>query len=323
MESLNVYPEFNIKEYELMRKKTVSEITRRDFIKAGLLTGAALTLAPSVLFAEEATPKTDVWVIHGTDKKKMIDKCMEIIQANGSFGKNVKTLALKVNSGWARTPEEGANTHPELVDAFLKACKNSGVQKIVMPENPCDAAKDSFVRSGIFDVAQKNGVDMIDLGTNRKFYRKVTIPKGISLKNAEVAEQFLDSDVVVNMPVAKHHGAATLTIAMKNWMGAVRDRRSWHGQNMHQCIADFCTFMKPSWTIIDATRTMMNSGPKGPGRLQYPDLLIVSKDQVAADAFASTLFHDSPYKVKYLQIAEEMGIGTVDLKKMNIHRLEV
>ncbi|OGV52098.1 MAG: hypothetical protein A2017_10690 [Lentisphaerae bacterium GWF2_44_16] len=307
-----------------MRKKAVSEMTRRDFIKVGFLTGAALSMtSSSALLAQDAMSKTDVWVIHGKDKKKMMEKCMEIIQANGSFGKNVKTLALKVNSAWARTPEEGANTHPELVDAFLKACKNSGIQKVVIPENPCDAPKDSFTRSGIYDVAQKNGVDMIDLRKNTQFYRKVTIPKGVSLKNAEVAGQFLDSDAVVNMPVAKHHGAATLSIAMKNWMGAVRDRRYWHGNNMHQCIADFCTFMKPAWTIIDATRTMMSSGPKGPGRLQYPDLLIVSKDQVAADAFAATLFHDSPEKVGYLRIAGEMGIGNVDLKKMNIHRIEV
>ena len=115
-----------------------------------------------------------------------------------------------------------------------------------------------------------------------------------------------------------------ITMAMKNWMGAIKDRRYWHRTDLHQCIADFSTFMKPAWTIIDATRCIMDSGPQGPAKvLKVPNLLILSKDQVAADAYASSIFHDSPYAVKYLKLAEEMGIGVVDQARMNIHKIEV
>ncbi|HEY5653878.1 MAG TPA: DUF362 domain-containing protein [Pontiella sp.] len=306
-----------------MSRHTVkSKSSRRGFVKIGMA-GTATVLASSEIIADN-DPKVDVWVLHGTDKQRLMQKALELIQENGWFGSNVKTLALKVNAAWSRTPEEGANTHPDLVDAFIKGVKKGGVKEVILPEHPCNNAKIAFERSGIKSVADENKCKMIDLKTRQKSFREVQIPLGKKLKTAEVAAEFIDVDAVVNMPVAKHHEGATLSIAMKNWMGIIKDRRHWHRTDLHQCIADFSTFMKPSWTIIDATRCMLDSGPQGPANeLKIPDLLILSKDQVAADAYASSIFHETPYAVKYLKYAEEMGIGVVDSSQMNIHKIEV
>ena len=307
-------------------KPNLSSISsRRAFMKAGAAgTAVAVTVGASRGETAAEIPKTDVWVLHGTDNRKLMTKALEIIKQNGGFGKDVKTMALKVNAAWARTPEQGANTHPELVDVFLETVRKSGIKKIHIPEHPCNNAKVSFDRSGLEKAAKSNRCKMIDLKSEGKSFRTVEIPNGKKLKSAEVAGEFLDADAVVNMPVAKHHGGATLSIAMKNWMGAVKDRGYWHRTDLHQCIADFATFMKPVWTIVDATRCIMDHGPQGPAEvLKTPNLLIVSKDQVAADAYASSLFHDSPHAVKYLTYAEQMGIGVVDRNKMNIHTIEV
>ncbi len=298
--------------------------SRRGFVKMGVAGTTAAIVVPSSTKAAAADDKVDVWVLHGTDNRKLMQKAMDIIQKNGWFGKDAKTLALKVNAAWSRTPEEGANTHPDLVDVFIEGAKKGGVEEILIPEHPCNSAKIAFKRSGIGPVAKAHKCKMIDLKKKQKSFRKVAIPQGKKLKSAEVAGEFLDADAVVNMPVAKHHSGATLTMAMKNWMGAIKDRGYWHRTDLHQCIADFSTFMKPTWTIIDATRCIMDSGPQGPAKeLKVPNLLIVSKDQVAADAYASSIFHDSPYAVKYLRHAEEMGIGVVDQARMNIHKIDV
>ncbi len=298
-------------------------ISRRAFIQTGIVAGAALSLAPSVVLGFDEDPMVDVWVIHGKNKAKLMLKCLKIIKQNGGFGARKNTLALKVNSAWARSPETGANTHPELVGEFIKGCKKLGVKNIVIPENPCSSARHSFTKSGILAAAQENDAKMIDLKSNSKYFEEVKIPKGKKLKEAYVAKQFLDSDIIVNMPVAKHHKGALLSMAMKNWMGAVKDRGYWHRNNLNQCIADFCTFMKPTWTIIDATRLMMDKGPQGPSsNMKTPDLLIVSRNQVSADAYASMLFHDSPTKVKYIKIANQMGLGPIEISKMNIHKVE-
>lgn len=297
-------------------------ISRREFVKIGALSSAALAAGPSTLLAE-SKPKVDVWVFKGTDNRALMEKCMETLFANGGFGLNAKKVALKVNAGWERTPEQGANTHPELVDVFLEKALASGV-KVVIPENPCHRAELSFTASGIQAVADKHKVKMVDLKTAKDAFVEVEIPKGKTLKKEKVACDFMEADAVVNMPVAKHHGGGTLTICMKNWMGAVEGRKVWHAIGLHQCIADFSTFMKPAWAIVDATRCMTSKGPQGPSPdMIYPQQVILSKDQVAADAVAALLFHDSPYNVKYLAIAKEMGIGETDTANMNIHRIDV
>lgn len=300
----------------------VDIVSRRQFVKATAIGAAAIASASS----SSANPieKVDVWILHGKDKRKLMEKGMEIIREQGGFGKDAKSLALKVNAAWGREPEIGANTHPDLVDVFIEQAKKDGVREIVIPEHPCNAAKIAFDRSGIEKVAQKHKCEMIDLKKEKKSFREVSIPKGRKLKDAQVASAFLDADVVVNIPVAKHHGGATVSSAMKNWMGIVKDRRLWHRVDLHQCIADFSTFIKPDWTMIDATRCMMDHGPQGPAEeLKKPDLLVISRDQVAADACIMEIFDHEPADIKYLKYAEEMGIGVIDKEKMNLHKIEV
>ncbi len=297
-----------------------SGISRREFIRTGLIGASVLALQPS-LFAEETGPI--VWMIHGSDKKVLMLRCLEIIDRAGGFGRNVRNVALKVNAAWSRTAEEGANTHPDLVAAFIRGCHAAGITQVTVPENPCSRAEQAFTRSGILEAVKSSKGEMINLQEGGHLYEKVSLPQAKQLREAEVGRAFLEADVVVNMPVAKHHGAAMLTMAMKNWMGAVSDRGYWHRNNLHQCIADFSTFMKPAWTVIDATRIMMSRGPQGPSdEMRYPNLLIVSRDQVAADAVTSTLFHDNPRSIPYLELAEQMGIGTVDLDRITIHKVE-
>lgn len=297
-------------------------LSRRDFVKAGAVGSAAVVAVPSIVKAEPK-PKMDVWIFHGIDNRALMNKCMETISANGGFGPNAKKVALKVNAAWERTPEQSADTHPELVDVFLGKALADGV-RVVMPEFPCHRAKKAFPASGLQAVADKHSVKMIDLKTDKSSFKEFKIPDGKILKKEKVARDFLEADAVVNMPVAKHHSSAKLSICMKNWMGAVEGRKLWHVKGLHQCIADFSSFMKPTWAIVDATRCMTSKGPQGPSPdMIYPQQVILSKDQVAADTVAAMLFHDDPLSVvHYLAIARDMGIGETDTARMNIHHIE-
>ena len=299
------------------------KLNRRRFIQGALGGGAALFLPGNVVLG--AGKKTDLWVFHGENKAELMKACLKVIFENGGFGKDVKKLTLKVNAAWVRTPKQGANTHPELVDAFLKGCKQHGIKELVMPEHPCSRAKDSFPKSGLLDAAKANGVKMIDLKANKDMFKEVKISKGKRLKEARVGRHFLETDALVNMPVAKHHSLAYLTCAMKNWMGAVWDRGYWHRNNLHQCIADFSTFIKPTWNVVDATRVMLDRGPQGPTKnMKVPNLLILAKDPVAADAYASMLMPPKMReKMKYIDMARDMKVGTTDIEQMSVHKVEV
>lgn len=299
---------------------------RRDTMKlalAGGLSAAAGGIPFDAAAAAKATGGPEVWAFRGTDKAALMRAVLKTISENGGFGEQARSLALKINASWWRTPAQGANTHPALVDAFIKGCKSAGTRDIVMPDMPCDPPEKSFKRSGLLDVAEDNNVRMINLWDDSCRFKEVAIPGGKKLKKAMVSADCLDPDVLINFPVAKSHRAAKMTCAMKNWMGIDKNRKEWHRIDLPQCIADFSTYIAPAWTIVDATRVMVTKGPKGPGKLKHPNMVILSKDQVAADACAALLMFKSPLQVPSLKIADDMKMGIIDTAAMTIHRRDI
>lgn len=300
-------------------------ITRREFLRLGASGAVAAVLPGRLLGGDAAESAGKVWVFHGQDKTRLMNACLDTIDRNGGLGDRVRTLTLKVNAAWARTPAQGANTHPELVDAFLKGARKRGVRELILPEHPCDRSEESFAQSGLLAAARENGARMMDLRKEKDAWVSRSIPRGRNLRQAEVARHVLETDALVNMPVVKHHGAARMTAGLKNWMGSVYDRGAWHRNHLHQCIADFSTFLRPTWTILDATRVMQDWGPRGPTRnMKFPDLLILSRDPVAADAYAATLLCPRGAKdVWYLQLAAQAGVGEADLEKLSVEKIRI
>lgn len=253
----------------------------------------------------------------------MLDLGVEKLGGWAAFIKPGSKVAIKPNVAWYSTPAQGGNTAPELVRECVLQAEKAGAKKIDIPENPCSPESKAFPQSGVQDAIKGTSANLFR-PDNKKGYRKVEVPKGKICKSAEVTNEILDADCLINMPVAKHHGGATLSLSMKNWMGAVSNntRRSWHRDGLHQCLADFSTFIKPTLIVIDASRIMLDHGPQGPGTLAYPNEIILSRDPVAADAYAATLFKHQPFDIGHIKIAHEMGIGCGDLSKVKIVRVE-
>lgn len=294
---------------------------RRTFLQSAATVATATAIGAVAQGAE--TPAATVVVVHGKDIAKMLAEGIAKLGGWSAFVKPGAKVALKPNVAWNSTPEQGGNTHPDLVKACVSAVASTGASKITIPENTCHPEKATFKASGVEEALK--GTQARLYRPAKEDYRKVDIPKGKTVKSASIPGDILDCDCLINMPVAKSHSATVLTLSMKNWMGSVTndDRRGWHRDGLHQCIADFSTFIKPKLVIIDATRIMLTKGPQGPGELDHPNEIILSTDPVAADAYAATLFKHEPFDIGYIKIAHEMGIGCGDLKKVKIERIEV
>jgi len=129
----------------------------------------------------------------------------------------------------------------------------------------------------------------------------------------------VEADKVINLPVAKHHSTSILTLGMKNWIGAVGGRRYVLHQAIHQTIVDLAQFFTPTLVLIDATKIMIRNGPSG-GSLSdvvTKDTLILSNDQVAADAKASMLFGYRPEDIGFIKLGQKWGLGTYDFQKLD------
>jgi uncharacterized protein (DUF362 family) len=135
----------------------------------------------------------------------------------------------------------------------------------------------------------------------------------------------IDADVVINVPVLKSHGGATITCAMKNYMGVVWDRPWMHRNDLHQSIADSILIRKPDLNVVDASLVMTKGGPTGRSpktRRVKMDSLLMSRDIVAVDTAAMKMLGAAFGEGQgHLVKGEEMGLGTRDLKKLKIKRI--
>lgn len=304
---------------------------RRDFLVKGLGAGlaAGLIAKHSNIFSAESivSPSKgsfDLVAVMGGEPDAMFDRAIASMGGIGKYVKKGMRVVVKPNIGWDKTPEYAANTNPLLVKRIVEHCLQAGAKEVLVFDNTCDQWQRCYSNSGI-EKAVKDAGGKIIPGNNEGYYHPVNIPKGKRLNQTKEHEAILESDVFINVPVLKSHGGATLTIAMKNMMGIIWDRGYWHRNDLHQCIADFASYRKPTLNVIDAYRVMKQHGPKGVSLSDVTTMkaLIVSEDIVAADAAAAKLFGLNPSDVDYIRIASEMGIGNMNLEKLNIERIKI
>ena len=304
---------------------------RRDFIwksiNAGLFTGAALSLGGfGKIFANtvHSSLPYDLVAVKDGEPDLMLDKALQALGGIQNFVKKGQTIVVKPNIGWDVSPERAADTNPLLIKRIIEHCFTAGAKEVYVFDNTCDKWSACYKNSGIEKAAKDAGAKVAP-GHSESYYQQVSVPEGKNLKEAKVHELILSSDVFINVPVLKSHGSARLTIAMKNLMGIVWDRRFWHRNNLNQCIADFATYRKPDLNIVDAYNVMTKNGPRGVSKADVVKMkyLIVSTDMVAADAAAAKIFGMDPDDVKYIQMANDLEVGRKDLTKLNIGRIKV
>jgi uncharacterized protein (DUF362 family) len=298
---------------------------RRDFIRysaaATAFTGASL-YGFNKVFGAPVPTDYDLVAIKGGDPATMFDNGIKSMGGMGKFVAKGQSVVVKPNIGWDAVPERAANTNPALVKRIIEHCYEAGAKEVFVFDNTCDKWNKCYTNSGI-EKATKDANATLVPGNTESYYHEVTVEDGQRLTSTKVHELILESDVFINVPVLKSHSSAKLTIAMKNLMGVVWDRSYWHRNDLHQCIADYTTFRKPDLNIIDAYNVMMKNGPRGVSTADVLNLKsqIISTDIVAADAAASKIFGMEPYEIPYIDIADDMGIGTMDLEELNINRI--
>ncbi|HCC85167.1 MAG TPA: tat (twin-arginine translocation) pathway signal sequence, partial [Porphyromonadaceae bacterium] len=187
----------------------------------------------------------------------------------------------------------------------------------------------TYSNSGIEEAAKRAGAKVVP-AHQESYYKTVSIPQGKRLKTAKIHQAIVDSDKWINVPVLKNHGGAQLTISMKNYMGIVWDRGFFHANDLQQCIADVCTYEKrPVLNVVDAYRLMKTSGPKGKSLsdVVLSKGLFMSQDIVAVDTAAANFFNQAREmpleRVTHIAKAQELGLGTMDLDKLNIRRVRI
>jgi len=305
-------------------------LNRRDFLKKSAIMGiGGIVGASSLNDLIRAENLPDLTVVQGPDPSKTVAKAIETMGGIGRYVSKGDTVVLKPNMAWDRTPEQAANTNPQVVASVVKLCFEAGASTVKVLDNPCDDARRSYVQSGIAEAARELGAKTPYMDS-RKF--KKTGINGEVLKTWEVYRDIIEADKLINIPVAKHHSLAGVTLGLKNWMGAIGGWRSRLHWKLDKSLADLAAFFKPSLTILDCVNVLTANGPQG-GSLSYVKRLntvVVGIDQVAVDAFGAKLFETAAGRPetanrarRYIETAAMRGIGRMDLENLRIVTLNL
>jgi uncharacterized protein (DUF362 family) len=294
-------------------------ISRRDFLRmAGTVAGiAGSTGAVSPLHAAVA-PSVPVSMASGDSPGETAKKAVAALGGMGVFVARGDVVVVKPNIGWDRTPEQAANTNPDVVVAVAEMCLAAGAKSVRVLDRTCNEARRCYASSGIREAVERfarkhhvaDGLRIYHV-EDRKFVR-TAIPGALALKEWELYRDVLEADKFVNVPIAKNHSLAGVTLGLKNLMGVMGGNRGQIHFRLSECLVDVNRRVPSHLTVIDAGRVLLRNGPSG-GNLADVKAFgkaFASADVVAADVVAAErIFGLKPGSVAHIQKAIDSGLG--------------
>jgi uncharacterized protein (DUF362 family) len=261
-------------------------------------------------------------VAHGDDPATLTQRAVKALGGIERFVKKGTTVLVKPNICVAyHGPEYAATTNPQVVAALVTMCREAGASSVTVMDHPFGGtAEQAYKISQIGDAVKAAGGQMVVMGSVK--FKDTPIPEGKDIKKWLVYQDVLKFDVIIDVPIAKTHDLARLTLAGKNLMGLTENRGGLH-PNLGERMVDLYTLFKPKLIVVDAYRMLMANGPTG-GNLNDVKLaktVIASHDIVAADAYATTLFGLKPDAISYVKAGAARGLGTTDLKSIKIEEI--
>ena len=319
-----------------MNQANDNNLTRRQFVArvvkagasvaaAGIVAGLALdkegpsaqAQADMVTLPDFSVPAQDgkiISIVKGADRERGVNKAIELLGGIERFIKPDDTVVIKPNVAFASIPALGATANPQLIAEVVRLCYARGrARRVYVTDNPINNPASCFAISGIAKaVEQAGGILLLPKDSS---FKTTTLAGGRLINNWPVLyEPLAKADKLIGIAPVKDHSRAMASMSMKNWYGLLGGRRNVFHQDINTIIAELAMLVKPTLVILDGTEVMMTNGPTGGSfsDLKRKDTIIASCDQVAADAFGSTLLGLRPDSLPYLAKAQAGGAGTTD-----------
>jgi uncharacterized protein (DUF362 family) len=258
-------------------------------------------------------------IVRGEDRVKTVNQALKALGGIEAFIRQGDRVLLKVNAAFATPPVLSATTHPLLVTEVARLCYRAGASSVIVTDNPINDPASCFALTGIAHAAESVGARIV---FPRKTYFKPTSVSGGKLIQdwPLLYEPFQDVDKLIGIAPLKDHHRSGASMTMKNWYGLLGGRRNIFHQDINNIIKELAMMVSPTLVILDGTTAMMTNGPTGGSLedLSQTNTMIVSTDQVAADAFGATLLGKSPSELPYILKAEAAGLGTTDHKSLEV-----
>jgi len=257
-----------------------------------------------------------LYVTYGDDAKDMARRLIDAMDPARVLKKDA-LIALKPNLVVAKDWRSGATTNPAVCEAVIEYFRDRGFSRIRIVESAWvgESTQRAFRVCGYEALAERYGVELVDV----KRDRYETCETG-GFKT-EISHSALEADCLVNLPLIKGHCQTRLTCALKNMKGLISDRekRRYHTLGLHEPIARLNTMIRPAFTIADGIWT--DPGFEEGGNPVRGNVMVAGDDSVLIDAFAARWLGLNPRSIGYIRLAEQYGVGSMDLDAAEIVEL--
>lgn len=253
-------------------------------------------------------------IARGTDPARNTRAALERIGGMARYVARDDVVVVKPNIGFSLGPYYAVTTEPAVVTEVVRACRDAGAREVIVSDGPVKNVDEAFDLSGIRPAALAAGASVVTPA--QADYVNSVLP---GWGEWQVLDVYRRATKIINVPIVKHHSLAGTTIGMKGWFGAIGGLRFRLHDRIDEAIVGLAEMMRPTLTVVDATRVLMRNGPFGGNLDDVANVgaVAVSTDPVAADAWGSSLVPNVPNaKLGWLELAEARGLGSVDFRRL-------
>ena len=256
-----------------------------------------------------------VALVKGTRPVETTVKALQMIKSDvDCVLSESKPILIKPNYINSEHPSTGITTDCRVIEGIVKFLRGRNIEKIIIGEGSGWADTFQALKvAGVDAVAERWDVELIDL--NKDEFIEVNPPNPLALRKVKVAKTALES-TIISVPKLKPHRIATVTLSLKNMMGALASKGSMHRGNLSKNIADLASILTPSISVVDGI--IAGEGHETSGAPIEMNLVIAGTDPVAVDAAGAAVMDIAPADVKHLRFAEKKGLGTCNLSEITI-----
>jgi len=265
---------------------------------------------------KSAAASADVGIGRGGTPKQMLRKALDGIGGIERYISPGDIVLVKPNVAFDRAPALGATSQPELIEELVNMLLvDCRAQEVRVADNPIESPADCFMKTGLRAASERAG--------GRVYLPDSNAFKMLNTPGAKLIEEwwffhrpFTNVDKVIGVAPVKDHNLCYASMGIKNWYGLLGGRRSQFHQDIHEIVSDLSIMIRPTLTILDGTKILMENGPTGgdPSNVVTGDVVMAALDPVAQDAWAfeHLLRRDPNDLPEYLHKSEEKGSGRVD-----------
>ncbi len=246
-----------------------------------------------------------IYAIYGDDGRAMTYKALCAADAKALIPSKESAIAIKPNLVVAKPAEEGATTHPGVVEGIIDYLFENGYRNVSIIESSWvgDSTIRAYSQCGYKELSRRTGVPLYDL----KADDSVSIQSGD--QSLRVCKRAAEADFLINVPVLKAHCQTQFTCALKNLKGIIPDseKRRYHTLGIHKPVALLNAAIKAQLHVIDALcgdLTFEEGGNPVP-----MNMLLLGCDPVMLDSYGAMLIGLAPDEVQYITMAQKLGVG--------------